>query len=66
MAVLDKKFILDMADRLGHPSQAALSRAMQMDYQTMNKLLNGAPFRSSTLDKFAQFLSVPCNMLLKD
>ena len=58
MAKIDKGKVMDCMKRDGIKTQAKLAEAMGMDHCYLNKLLNGKPFNSRTLERLATHFRV--------
>ena len=55
-AKIDKDLVEFRMESLGIASQVDLSEETGLDYQNLNRILNGAPFSSATLTKLCQTL----------
>ena len=58
MARINKELVTVRMQQSGILSQAALAEKMNMDYRYLNKLLNGKPFTSTTLQRIADQIHV--------
>lgn len=58
VARINKDFVIERMREGGIHTQYALAEELDMDYRYLNKLLNGKPFTSTTLQKIADQLRV--------
>ena len=58
MARIDKDTVIEQMKKDGIRSHSKLAEELKMDYRYLNKLLNGKPFNSTTLQRFADRLQV--------
>ena len=58
MAQINKELVTIRMRQSGIQSQTELAEKMNMDYRYLNKLLNGKPFTSTTLQRIADQIRV--------